>query len=208
MTEAERYKRRLAGARSRVAGNAFEDMIEASCKWYEMHGMLKATKTPEPMKPLGKPNAKGQFLACYTKKAQVDFSGTMIGGRSVRFEAKETETDRIERSRVSDKQMDDLRAHQSIGALCFVLLCYGFHSFYRVPWGVWENMKQIYGRQYVTEADLKQYRIPFTSGIVKILHGLVDINDPVVPDRCVACGEYAGEGNLLCPVCRKKGAGL
>ena len=187
MKGAANYKRRVAGARSRVAGNAFEDMIEASCKWYEMHEVLKATKTPEPMRPLGKPNAKGQFLACYTKKAQVDFCGTMIGGRSVRFEAKETETDQFERSRLTDKQMDDLRDHQRLGALCFVLLCFKFSSFYRVPWGVWDNMKQIYGRQYVTEEDLKQYRIPFTCGVIKFLHGLVDINQTperaAVPDQ-------------------------
>ena len=206
MTDAERYKRQLAGARARVAGNAFEDIIEASCKWYASRGMLKATKTPEPMKPLRKPNAQGQFLACYTKKAQVDFSGTMIGGRSIRFEAKETETDRFERGRLSNDQMDDLRDHQQMGALCFVLLCFGFQSFYRVPWGVWENMKRIYGRQYVTEADLQQYRIPFTSGVVKFLHGLVDLNEPATPDRCIACGDYAGEGAHICSVCRKKGA--
>lgn len=210
MNDAARYKRQLAGARARVAGNAFEDVIEASCKWYEMHDILKATKTPEPMKPISKPNAKGQFIAVYTKKAQVDFSGTMIGGRSVRFEAKETTTDRFERSRLTDKQMDDLRDHQRVGALCFVLLCFGFSDFYRVPWGVWDNMKQIYGRQYVTEEDLKQYRIPFASGVIKFLHGLVDVNKTPerdnVPDRCVACGSYAGEGSHLCPTCRKKGA--
>lgn len=208
MTEAERYKRRLAGARARSAGQRFEDVIEASCKWYESRGVLKVSKTPEPMKPISKPNAKGQFLACYTKKAQVDFCGTMIGGRSVRFEAKETETDRFERNRVSNKQMDDLKEHQRLGAVCFVLLCFGFRSFYRVPWGVWDNMRTIYGRQYVTEADLQQYRIPYTAGIIKIMNGLVDINEPEVPDRCVVCGEYAGEGTHLCPTCHKKGAGL
>lgn len=175
--DAAQYKRRIAGARSRVAGDAFENMIGASLQWYFDRGILKADKTPEPMKPISKPNAKGQFLACYTKKAQVDFSGTMIGGRSVRFEAKETDTVKFERSRLTGKQMDDLREHQQLGALCFVLLCFSFTHFYRVPWDVWENMKALYGRQYVTEKDVQQFRIPYTAGIVKFMHGLVDINE-------------------------------
>jgi recombination protein U len=169
--DADAYKRRVAGARARVAGQTFEGAIKASCKWYEMRGLLKATKTPEPMKPLGKPNAKGQFLACFTKKAQVDFSGTMRGGRSIRFEAKHTEDDRIERRRVNDDQKKDLREHHNLGALCFVLVCVNLSHFYRVPWPDWDKMKQLYGRLYVTEEDLAKYRIPYEGGIIKFLYG-------------------------------------
>jgi recombination protein U len=169
MTEAERYKRRIAGARARVAGQIFEDVIDASCTWYENQGILKATKTPEPMKPVSKPNTKGQFLACYTKKAQADFCGTMKGGRSVRFEAKQTYTDRFERSRLTPDQMKDLRGHHHIGALCFVLICFGFNNFYRVPWLVWDDMKAIYGRQYVTEEDLQKYKVKFEGGIIRFM---------------------------------------
>ena len=132
----EEYKRMTRGQRSREAGEMFEEIIASSLDWHEARGILKADKTPEPMKPLQKPNKKGQFLACYTKKAQVDFCGTMQGGRAVRFEAKQTDTDRFERSRLTDKQMDDLREHEKLGALCFVLLCFGVQNFYRVPWNV------------------------------------------------------------------------
>jgi len=172
------YKKRLAGARARVAGQTFENLIEASCQWHLDRGMLKATKTPEPMKPISKPNSKGQFLAVYTKKAQVDFSGTMIGGRSVRFEAKHTEDDRSERRRVNGDQKKDLQEHYDMGALCFVLVCFNFSHFYRVPWPVWDKMKQLYGRLYVTEEDLAKYRIPYEGGVVKFMDGL-DGGDPV-----------------------------
>lgn len=168
----EEYKRMTRGQRSREAGEMFEEIIASSLDWHEARGILKADKTPEPMKPLQKPNKKGQFLACYTKKAQVDFCGTMQGGRAVRFEAKQTDTDRFERSRLTDKQMDDLRGHEKLGALCFVLLCFGVQNFYRVPWNVWENMKAIYGRQYVKEADVAQYRIPCVAGVLKLLYGI------------------------------------
>lgn len=209
--DAQRYKRQIIGARSRVAGDMFEKQIAGSLLWHFDRGLLKSTKTPEPMKQIGPKGKDGRFLAHYEKKAQVDFSGTMRGGRSVRFEAKQTETDRFDRSRLTDEQMDDLRDHQKLGALCFVMLCFGLDHFYRVPWQVWENMKQIYGRQYVTEEDVKQFRIPYTAGVIKILHGIADPNEthaPVaLPDICVACGEYAGEGTHVCPACRKEGAG-
>jgi recombination protein U len=159
------------------------------------------------MKPLGPKQAGGRFTAVYTKAAQVDFSGTMRGGRSVRFEAKQTDSDRFERKRLTDEQMDDLRGHEKLGALCFVILCFGFDHFYRVPWRIWDDMKATFGRQYVTEADLPEYRIPYTAGVIKILSGIIkpEAGELVyVPDICVVCGEYAGEGSHLCPRCKKK----
>lgn len=207
----KRYKRQIAGARARIAGDVFERQIEGSLRWHCDRGILKATKTPEPMKPIRPMGHAGQFLAHYEKKAQVDFCGTMRGGRSVRFEAKQTDSDRFERKRLTDEQMDDLRGHEKLGALCFVLLCFGYDHFYRVPWQVWENMKEIYGRKYVTEKDVQQFRIPFTYGVLKILHGIIDVNDQTaqipLPDTCVACGQYAGEGSHVCPNCQKEGAG-
>lgn len=211
MTDVQHYKRQIAGARARVAGAQFENQIAGSLAWHFERGLLKADKTPEPMKPIRPMGQHGQFLAHYEKKAQVDFSGTMYGGRAIRFEAKQTDTDRFERKRLTSEQMNDLRDHQKIGALCFVLLCFGFDRFYRVPWKVWENMKAIYGRLYVTEKDVQQFRIPYTAGVIKILHGILNVNDlpaPVpLPDICVCCGQYAGEGGHLCPACKKKAGG-
>lgn len=206
MTAAE-YKRMIAGKQAKIAGQAFEDRITASLSWYEERGIMKAAKTPEPMKPLGPKQAGGRFTAVYTKAAQVDFSGTIRGGRAVRFEAKQTESDRFERKRLTDEQMDDLRGHEKLGALCFVILCFGFENFYRVPWRIWDDMKATFGRQYVTEADLQQYRIPYTAGVIKILAGILKPETDgltCVPDVCVVCGEYAGEGSHICPRCRKE----
>ena len=81
-------------------------MITASLNWYARMNVAYIEKTPEPMKPLGKPNRSGQFLACYTKQGQPDFKGTITGGRSVVFEAKQTDTDRITYDRLTDKQIE------------------------------------------------------------------------------------------------------
>lgn len=73
----------IRGKQARVAGGYFENIISASCDYYLSRGLAKIEKTPEPMKPLGAKNRKGQFLACYTKQAQPDYGGTLKGGRSI-----------------------------------------------------------------------------------------------------------------------------
>lgn len=162
-------KRRFIGAQNKAAGQYFENMIERSLKWHGDRGLMRVVKTPEPMKPIRQLNQQGQFLACYTKKAQVDFSGTLAGGRAIRFEAKQTDTDRFTRERLSEDQMKDLEANEQLGALCFVLICFGFDHVYRIPWHIWRDMKEVFGRKYVTEADVSKYRLPFEDGAIQIL---------------------------------------
>ena len=58
----------IRGKQARVAGGYFENIISASCDYYLSRGLAKIEKTPEPMKPLGAKNRKGQFLACYRKQ--------------------------------------------------------------------------------------------------------------------------------------------
>lgn len=93
----------IRGKQARVAGGYFENIISASCDYYLSRGLAKIEKTPEPMKPLGAKNRKGQFLACYTKQAQPDYGGTLKGGRSIYFEAKHTDDERIEQRRAHSR---------------------------------------------------------------------------------------------------------
>ena len=72
----------IRGKQARVAGGYFENIISASCDYYLSRGLAKIEKTPEPMKPLGAKNRKGQFLACYTKQAQPDYGGTLTTSAS------------------------------------------------------------------------------------------------------------------------------
>ena len=161
--------RRYRGMQSRAAGEHFESMIEASCIWHREHGLACIDKTPEPMKPLSKPNFRGQFLACYTKAAQPDFKGTLAGGQSVVFEAKHTDADRITYDRLTADQIDDLDMHYKLGAVAFVLVSFGLQGFYRIPWEVWRDMKELYGRKYITEEECERYRVPFVSGVIRMM---------------------------------------
>lgn len=161
--------RRYRGLQSKRAGDNFEDAIEASCIWYRVRGLAAIEKTPEPTKQLSRPSIDGRFLACYTKAAQPDYQGTIEGGRSVVFEAKHTDTDRIKYDRLTKEQIDDLEMHYKLGAVAFVLVSFGFEGYFRIPWEVWRDMKAIYGRKYITPQEAERYRVPFDSGVIKML---------------------------------------
>lgn len=165
----------LAGYRSRMVGNAFEEIIKGACLEYKQRGLADIGKTPEPMKPIGAPNPYGQFKACFTSTAQPDFQGTLKGGRSIMFEAKSTETGRMLQSRVTPDQTEYLDSHSGLGAVCFVLITFDMYRAYRVPWDVWGKMKQQFGRKYITEAEAKPFLVPRTHlGTCAFLHGIVE----------------------------------
>ena len=171
--EAEKHIRaHIRGKQARLAGSYFESMISGSCDYDLDRGLAKIEKTPEPMKPLGPKNYKGQFLACYTKQAQPDYKGTLKGGRAVVFEAKHTDDDRIEFNRLTKEQRDDLEHHHKLGAVAFVLVSMSLTECFRVPWPVWRDMAATYGRKYMTRDELKPYKVPVVAGFVKFLDKL------------------------------------
>lgn len=171
-TALRNVQRSQQGLQSRRAGEYFENMIAASLSWYEDKGLACVEKTPEPMKPLSKPNKRGQFLACYVKAGQPDFKGTLTGGRSVVFEAKHTDSDRIEYSRLTDEQIEKLSTHHALGAAACVLVSFGLQDFYRIPWEVWRDMKAIYGRKHMKQPDCEPYRVQYIAGVLKLLEGI------------------------------------
>lgn len=159
----------IRGKQNKAMGALFEQMIDAACRNYRQAGIAEIDKTPEPMRPLGHQNGKGQFLACYTKKAQPDFSGTLKGGTSIVMEAKITSSDRIQQSVVLEQQAEALERHRKLGAQCFVLVSFDFQKFYRIPWEVWQEMKQRYGRKYLRPEDIPEYEIKLSRGMLDFL---------------------------------------
>lgn len=163
------YKRYVTGKRNRAAGELWENMIKSACQNYRLDGVAEIEKTPEPMRPLSRPNAKGQFTACFTKQAQPDYKGTLKGGRAVVFEAKHTEGDRIERSVVTEEQEKALERHYRLGALCFVLVSFGFQRYFRIPWDIFRDMKEHYGRKYIKPEEMEEYAIRYVGGYLRFL---------------------------------------
>lgn len=163
----------LIGRRSRAEGQQFEATIEASCEYYRLRGLAEIEKTPEPTKQLGPKGPDGHFTACYSKKAQPDYKGTLAGGRSVVFEAKHTDKDRLLQSAVTDEQEKRLDRHAALGAECFVLVSFSFRQFFKVPWAVFRRMKDYYGRKYITPADVQEYKVEYMGGVLRFLRGEV-----------------------------------
>ena len=151
-------QRQLIGKISREKGQQFERRLDASFEYYRERGYAMIEKTPEPMKVI-KPLGKGQFVACYTKQAQVDYKGTIKGGRTILIEAKFTSTDRLTQERVIDVQTAYMDGYQALGARCYVVVGFTTGGVYKIPWNDWRNMKSVFGRKYVKEADLQNYRV-------------------------------------------------
>lgn len=150
--------RQYQGAINRAQGKHFEQYIDLILAYYKECGLAMIEKTPEPMVPCQSlPN--GRFVAYFQKRAQPDYKGTLKGGQSVVFEAKYTSSSKMEQSRVSAEQARCLDLHREMGALCFVLAAFGMTNIYRVPWALWRAMKAVFGRKYVTPADLAIYKV-------------------------------------------------
>lgn len=157
-TAAKDPMKQYQGAVNRAQGKNFERLIDEALAYYEQKGAAAVEKTPEPMRPT-KDLGNGKFISYYEKQAQPDYKGTIKGGRSVVFEAKHTTSDRIEQNRVTQEQSDRLDKYHSMGALCFVFVGFNMRDFFKVPWEVWREMKQTYGRKYATPDELEPYRV-------------------------------------------------
>lgn len=152
----------LLQTQRRSNGLSFEEVIEAGCDYYRALGIADIDKTPEPMRPL-RNLGEGQVIAVYTKSAQPDFKGILNGGISIVFEAKQTSTDRMLQSRVTEEQTKKLETTDKMGGVAFVLCAFDTGNFYRVPWNVWSHMQQHFGHKYATEEELRQYKVNLTT---------------------------------------------
>lgn len=165
--------RQAQGSISRATGEGFEAQILTACAYYRAHGIAEIDKTPEPIKVISgrRQNASGcwSFEAVFTKQAQPDFQGTIDGGRSVVFEAKATDKDRILQSAVTHEQAYAMQSHAQKGALVFVLVCLRGRAVYRVPWEVWWRMRQHFGHKYMTARELLPYRVQMRRGVILFL---------------------------------------
>lgn len=149
-------------------GHFFEGYIKAACEQYSTIGRAKVEKIPEPFRVLEK-FANGIFKGRFIAHADPDFQGTLAGGRSIVFEAKYTTTDRMKRDVLTQEQQDALEDHARMGAVAAVCAGIG-DKFFFVPWAVWRDMKQYFGRKYVTAADLEPWRVRFNGSVLFLDH--------------------------------------
>lgn len=175
MTRTEKaLETRRRNRMNRRQGAEFEKMIEAACDFYRARSVADVEKTPEAMKPIKKLE-RGQFLAVYTKKAQADFKGFLMGGRAVAFEAKHTDTGRLDQDKVTEEQTARLERAWAYGCHTFVLCSFSDRAFFRVPWNIWRDMKALFGHKYITPQEAAPWAIRFGGpGVLLFLEGLED----------------------------------
>ncbi len=158
----------VRGKQNRMIGQLMETIIDGSCRWYRNHNIAIIEKTPEPMKVI-RPLKGTQFICCFLKKAQPDYKGTIKGGQTIVMEAKHTDKDRIESKRVSEQQQESLENYRQMGAITYILVSFRLEHYYMIPWVIWKNMKEAFGRNYVMEEELKGYKVPYKNGIIRFL---------------------------------------
>jgi recombination protein U len=164
MTKQESARYKYQNTVNNARGHDFEEYILSACNTYKLLNRAVINKTPEPFLVTSKQSG-GIFTGRFTALAQPDFQGTLVGGRSIVFEAKYTTTDRLKRGILTDNQMDVLSSHADLGAVTGV--CAGIcDKFYFIPWLVWRDMKDQFGRLYVKAEDVEQYRVRFTGAVM------------------------------------------
>nr|DAV96161.1 MAG TPA: recombination protein [Caudoviricetes sp.] len=166
-----KYKAQIIGRNSKKSGETFERWISTACKFYLNKGFAHIEKTPEPFHITGK-DMNGVVRGYYEKKGQPDYKGILCDGTGIMFEAKHTDSDRIKQSVITETQWENLDIYEKFGAHCYVMVSIGLESFFRVPWSVWKNMKELFGHKYMNETELKDYRIRQSQCTILILEGI------------------------------------
>lgn len=145
-------------------GRAFEEDILTACEFYKLQGIAIVNKVNEPYRVVRKLDG-GKFIGIHIEHAEPDFKGVLKGGRAVAFEAKYTGKTRIQKNAVTETQEEWLEEQHGMGALSFV--CVGIRDrYFSIPWEVWRDMKDIYGKKYLMPADIPEYEVRYLKGVM------------------------------------------
>ena len=73
---------------------------------------------------------------------------------------------------LTQEQLNSLSEHDRLGAAVFILVSVELQDFYRVPWGVWRDMRKLYGHKHMNKAELEPFRVQYIAGVLKLLEGI------------------------------------
>lgn len=105
-------------------GKGFEELIEATNQQYKTKGVALIQKIATPIKVISQ-YGKGDLKAVYDKKSTLDFRGTVVGGISVSFDAKETEeTEGLPLKNLAPHQYEYIKDALIFGEVSFLLVSF------------------------------------------------------------------------------------
>lgn len=168
-------RRQITGRRNKASGETFERWISNACEFYLDKDYAHIEKTPEPFHITGK-DQSGTVHGYYEKKGQPDYKGILCDGTGIMFEAKHTDSDRINQNVITDTQWKSLDIYERYGAHCYVMVSLELRNFYRVPWDIWKRMKELFGHKYMNESELQPYKLQERQCTILILEG-VELKD-------------------------------
>lgn len=118
-------------------GKVLEKNILQANAYYIQEGRAKITQMPTPVNIT---KVVANKVSGYLTRSTVDFYGTLKGGRSVYFDAKETNEPRFpfaDETKLHPHQIEYLAEQHLLGALCFLVVDFtADHEAYVIPWPV------------------------------------------------------------------------
>lgn len=154
-------KRSFQSLKNNAQGCFFEKEIERACNYYREKNIANIHKVPEPFRVLKKLPA-GKFTGQFLRKAEPDFKGCFMNGQCIVFECKYTSQDKIQRSILSENQNAELERNNNLKSIAAVCICFAeglTERYFFVPFEVWLNMENYFGKKSVTAEDLKDFEI-------------------------------------------------
>jgi recombination protein U len=128
-------------------GMGFEYALEHTNRMYEAMELAVVNKRPTPVR-IQQKIAGGKITGYLEKPSTVDFDGTLRGGRSIVYEAKECrDPNRFPLSNIEEHQVDYLRKCHELGGISFILIEFTtYRAIYLIPYitlkSYWDKWKK------------------------------------------------------------------
>lgn len=122
-------------------------------------------------------NETGMYLRDVRLRKQVypPYVGAIKGGRMIAFDFVSVDGQAARASKLSVEQVVALEEYKSMGAQACIFISFGNgRKFYRIPVGLWANMKEQFDRNFITAKDISEFEIKFRNGIYDLFDGLLE----------------------------------
>ncbi len=143
-------------------GAALEHLINISNMQYKRLGIAQIDKVATPVKILKIRNSR--VTGFLEKKSTVDYVGTLLGGKSVCFDAKETKGKSFPLANVKKHQMEYMGNAVKLGGRAFIIVSFtDINKIYRLEyerlkdyWDIWQNNK---GKRGYASIPLEEFSL-------------------------------------------------